>query len=186
MGGYAFSDRVMAAVASEPRPTPTRVFMRSILHLSPRDASAAVLTAWRLAFRPTPRVRPALRAQSMALLLGVLIVVGLGGPFAASNGLGLLRSVQPPGVPAATPPAVTTDEATPAPTVIPVTPIPSLEPSPEPTAETEKPVNKPKTTKSTPKAAPDAAPSRPQRKTAEPEDREDRKDREDKTSKDDD
>ena len=129
--GGSFADRVMARVAQEPTPSPARVFARSLRRLAMRDALAALTTAWRLAFEPTSSVGTSARASAAALFLGVVLVVGLGGAFAAGGALAFLGSDEPaaqqlaPGASPAETPAPTV-EPTPAPT-----PTPTLAPTPD-------------------------------------------------------
>jgi hypothetical protein len=125
-----FSDRVMAAVAAEPTPEPTRVFGSAIRTRRFRAALAAVGDAWRVAFGSG---RPfAVRSQALALVLIVLIgVVSLGGGAA----VGAARLLNPDVAPSPAPsPSVPPPSPTPAPSNEP-TPTPSVAPSPTPTPE---------------------------------------------------
>ena len=73
MGPGSFTDRVMARVAEEPTPSPSRVFMRSLRRLAVRDALAALAAAWRLAFEPASPVATSARASAAALFLSCLL-----------------------------------------------------------------------------------------------------------------
>ncbi|MDQ2964319.1 MAG: hypothetical protein M3R57_00495, partial [Chloroflexota bacterium] len=58
LGPDAFADRVMAVVAEEPTPTPTRAFVSAVRERSPREAAAAVSTAWHLGTVRSWRIAP--------------------------------------------------------------------------------------------------------------------------------
>lgn len=141
-GGGSFTDRVMARVAAEPTPSPARVFFRSLGHLAMRDALAALVTAWRLAFEPASRVSAGSRASAAALFLSVIVFVGLGGAAVTGGALALLGSDGRAPVqlaPGASPsPRVDIVEASPSMSPQPSrTPLvtPSPAPTPTPTAE---------------------------------------------------
>ena len=114
-----FSDKVMAAIAAEPTPKPTRVFGAALRAGRFGTAVGAVGDAWRVAFgggRPF-----AVRGQALALVLVVLIgVLGLGGGVTVGAARLLNSDVAP--------------SPSPAPSVLPPSPspAPSLEPSPAP------------------------------------------------------
>jgi|GEM_PF-6189560 len=91
-----FSDRVMTQVAAEPRPTPARVFMRSMLHLRLRDAAAVLATAWHLAFGRTGPIPALVRVQSLVVLLVFTIAVGTGGTLAAAGAARIIESPREP------------------------------------------------------------------------------------------
>jgi hypothetical protein len=135
----SFTDRVMAGVANEPRPTPARVFLRSLRHLALRDALASLHTAWRLALGPGQSMPRAARARSAALLLAVVLVVGVATPAAFTS----MRALIGPDGPA----AVELDAGAPAsvpPTTPPTpTPSPTLRPTPTPTDFATPPATKP-------------------------------------------
>ena len=94
----AFSDKVMATIAAEPTPKPTRVFGAALRTRRFGTAVAAVGDAWRVAFgggRPFT-----VRGQALALVLVVLIgVLGLGGGAA----VGAARLLNPDVAPSPTP-----------------------------------------------------------------------------------
>ena len=132
--GGSFTDRVMSRVAAEPTPSPGRVLLRSLRHLALRDAFAALMAAWRLAFEPTGSVSPATRASAAGVFLSVVLIVGVGSAMVSAGALAFLGSDgQQLPVPAASPstsPSVV-PEASPSPSVAP-SPSPSVEPSPSP------------------------------------------------------
>ena len=80
-----FVERVMAAVAQEPRPTPLRSFGAAIVRLSLRDAVAALWTGWRLATVPDRRVTPRAQVSSRALLVTIMAVLVVGVSLAAAD-----------------------------------------------------------------------------------------------------
>ena len=80
----AFVNRVMAVVAAEPVPTPTRTFALAVRGRSMHDAAAAVATAWHLATLPGSWIGPRVRMRSLALVLGVAAVLATGGSLAAA------------------------------------------------------------------------------------------------------
>ena len=94
----AFSDKVMATIAAEPTPKPTRVFGAALRTRRFGTAVSAVGDAWRVAFgggRPF-----SVRGQALALILVVLIgVLGLGGGAA----VGAARLLNPDVAPTPTP-----------------------------------------------------------------------------------
>ena len=133
----AFSDKVMATIAAEPTPKPTRVFGAALRTRRFGTAVAAVGDAWRVAFgggRPF-----AVRGQALALVLVVLIgVLGLGGGAA----VGAARLLNPDVAPSPTPaPSVPAPSPSPAPSLVP-TPSPSASPTPNPSpTETAEPTD---------------------------------------------
>jgi hypothetical protein len=179
----SFTDRVMARVAAEPTPSPARVFFRSLGHLAVRDALAALLTAWRLAFEPASPVSVGSRASAAALFLSVVIFVGLGGAAVTSGTLALLRSDGPAPVqlaPGASPLTAPVVVASPSLSPLPSpTPSATPSPSPRPTAEpaslrqreraTPTPTRKPQGTSDDAKSTEKA--DREKRETPEPEER---------------
>jgi hypothetical protein len=174
----------MARVAAEPTPTPARAFLRSLRVLAPRDALAALATAWRLAFEPTGSVTASARAASASLLLAVIVFVGIGGPLAASGLSAILGGPDGPtpqqldvGAPTESP----TVSATPSPTPSPQ-PSPSLTPSPSPEATpSPEPSSTPAAVK---KPTPNASTPRPKatQRSDDGRDVRDREDREDEES----
>ena len=80
----AFSDRVMAAIALMPSPSPTRSFLVAIRMGSGRDAVAALVVAWHLATQRDWPVTPRVRARSLALVLAVASILATGSMVAAS------------------------------------------------------------------------------------------------------
>lgn len=82
-GHTALLDAVMTQVAAGPRPTPARAFAEAARRGHPRDALAALATAWRLATLRSMRVPVRTRVQAAALALGV------GGAMAMSGAVAL-------------------------------------------------------------------------------------------------
>ncbi len=80
----AFSDRVMAAIALTPSPSPTRSFLVAIRSGSGHDAVAALVVAWHLATLRDWPVTPRVRARSLALVLAVAAILATGSMVAAS------------------------------------------------------------------------------------------------------
>jgi len=167
----SFTERVMARVAEEPTPSPGRVFARSLRRLAVRDAVAALVTAWRLAFEPASPVATSARASAAALFLSVVIVVGIGGAFITGGALALLG----PDGPAPREPAPAA-----APTASPAV---AIEPTPS-TPPTPSPIATPPVTEQEPEERP--AGKREKRETPEPKERErDERDEEDEREEDD-
>ena len=176
-GGGSFTDRVMARVAVEPTPSPSRAFVRSLRRLAFRDALAALAAAWRLAFEPASPVATSARASAAALFLSVIIVVGLGGAFIAGGALSLLgpdgatpQELAPAAAPTQTP--AVTIEPTPSPSPAPIT-----TPSPTPTATppaAERAQTEPqdRTERETPEPEERSQEKKERRKTPEPKERE--------------
>lgn len=81
----AFVDRVMIAVARAPRPSPTRALLGALVNLQFGDASAALGTAWRLAFERARPVMPLVRLQSLLLVMLLAALLGAGGVLAAGG-----------------------------------------------------------------------------------------------------
>jgi len=126
-----FADRVMAQVSQEPKPTPARVFLRSLLGLRLSAAMAALATAWHLAFGRTRTIPSLVRIQSLTLLLVLAVVVGTGGTLATA---GALRMIDRPTDPTTPPLPTIVVGPSPAPSV---PPTPSVSPNPSPTPEVE-------------------------------------------------
>ena len=80
----AFSERVMAAIASMAMPSPTRSLLEAMRARSGRDALAAITVAWHLATQRDWPLEPRVRARSFALVLAVATVLGTGSMVAAS------------------------------------------------------------------------------------------------------
>ena len=120
-----FADRVMAQVSQEPKPTPARVFVRSLLALRPGAAVAALATAWHLAFGHTRAIPSVVRFQSLTLLLVLAVVVGTGGTLATA---GALRVIDRPADPTAPPLPVIVVGPSPA---LNLSPTPSPSPTPD-------------------------------------------------------
>ena len=189
----SFTDRVMARVADEPTPTPVRVFGRSLRRLAMRDALAALVTAWRLAFEPTSPVAASTRASAAALFLSVVVIVGVGGAFVTTGALAYLGSDGPAPqerAPAAAPtetPAVAT-EPTPSPLPTPVAtpsplPTPVVTPSIPEREESDRAV---RTTRETPEPEKRQQDGKVERETPEPRERERGEDEEDEEDEEDD
>jgi uncharacterized membrane protein YgcG len=79
----SFADRVMAAVALEPVPSPARSLVSALRSGSWPDAAACVRTAWHLSTVRAWHVAPAARVRAIALVLAVLMALGGGGVLAA-------------------------------------------------------------------------------------------------------
>ena len=83
-----FNERVMAAIALVPTPTPTRTFVAALRARAIRDAVATLWVAWHLGTVRSWHVAPRVRARSFALVLAVTSVLATrrargrrGGPF---------------------------------------------------------------------------------------------------------
>ena len=183
----SFTERVMARVAEEPTPSPGRVFARSLRRLAVRDAFAALVTAWRLAFEPASPVATSARASAAALFLSVVILFGLGGAFITGGALALMgpdgpapRELGPAAAPTASPaPAIEPTPSTP-PTPSPVATPPATEQEPE-----ERPAAK-KEKRETPEPKEREQEKKEKRETPEPKERErDERDEEDEREEDD-
>lgn len=74
----AFVARVMNAISTRPRPTPTRAFMTALRDGSINDAASAIAVAWRLATDRRRTVSTRVRARSLALVLGVIFALAAG------------------------------------------------------------------------------------------------------------
>lgn len=85
-----FVDRVMAAVAQEPRPSPSRVLLRSLARLHFGDAWATVATAGHLALGRSGTIPALLRAQSLLLVLALGVTLG-GGTLAAAGAIRVIE-----------------------------------------------------------------------------------------------
>jgi cell division septation protein DedD len=137
-----FADRVMAAVASEPLPQPTRAFRVALLGGRLRPAIASLGDAWRVAGGGS---RPLIvRAQALALVLvvtiGSLAIAG-GATVGAIDLLSAIAPVSPP-------------PTTPAPTGPVTSPLPSASPSSTPDTSRD--------------ASPDSSPTPEATETTEP------------------
>jgi hypothetical protein len=187
--GGSFADRVMARVAQEPTPSPARVFARSLRRLAIRDALDSLTTAWRLAFEPTSSVATSARASAAALFLGVVLVVGLGGAFAAGGALAFLGSGDPAAqqlAPGASPVATVEPTLTPQPTLTP-------EPTPRPTQvakpsgnEQEKASGSDREKRETPEPKERESEKKKKKETPEPKERDEKDEQDEKEEKDDD
>lgn len=71
-----FADRVMAAIADEPVPTPTRTLLSATRSGSMHDAASAVWVAWHLATVRRWQIGLRVRARSFALVLAVTAALG--------------------------------------------------------------------------------------------------------------
>jgi len=85
-----FVDRVMVVVSQEPRPSPSRVLLRSVARLRLADAWATVLTAGHLAFARSGTIPLLLRAQSLLLVLALGVTLG-GGTLAAAGAVRVIE-----------------------------------------------------------------------------------------------
>lgn len=129
--GEHFTDRVMAAIATEPTPQPTIAFGLALRAGRARAALGAIGDSFRVAFsggRPL-----AVRGQALALVFVVLVgVLGTGGGAA----IGAARLLAPDATPTPTPTEEPVPSPTPEPTPSPTpTPTPTDSPAPTPTAE---------------------------------------------------
>lgn len=91
-----FADRVMASVAREPRPTPARVFMRSVVRLRMGAALATMATAWHLTFARGGTIPLLVRAQSLVVLLVFTAAVTTGSTLAAAGVVRVIDEMQEP------------------------------------------------------------------------------------------
>ncbi len=149
-----FTERVMAALAPLPDPTPTRTFVEALRTGSPRDALAALSVAWHLGTVRTWPVSTRVRARSFALVLAAVALLGTGSLVAAaavhvvSSVPDRHPTVEPGGVaPVANPtPADVPDGATE--TALPIArePGPEAEPSTEPSPPKRSPTGHDKAT----------------------------------------
>lgn len=126
-----FEDRVMAAIASEPMPRPSRGL----------GFLATVREAWAVAFgagRPL-----AMRAQALALLLLVAVAVGSVGSVAMVGASRLLAPVNPPTTPSPAPSPLPSPSVVPSPSPLPsASPTPSVTTTPRPSpTETDEPTS---------------------------------------------
>jgi hypothetical protein len=129
-----FADRVMAAVAREPLPQPTRAFGTALATRSLGAALAAIGDAWRVA--TGGRAPIAVRAQALAL---VLVVVA--GSLAVAGGatvgaIDLLKATQPPH-PSPSIPQPSQLQPTPSPSPTPSQPLTPIVPTPDGTETPE-------------------------------------------------
>lgn len=74
----AFADRVMAAIADMPLPTPTRSLAAAVRQGALRDGVSTILVAWHLATVRTWPVAPRVRARSFALVFAVAALLATG------------------------------------------------------------------------------------------------------------
>jgi uncharacterized membrane protein YgcG len=130
----SFTERVMARIEEEPRPSAARAFAVSLARLRLGDASAAVRTAWRLAFERTRPVAPRVRFQSLVLVLPLGLLVSAGGAIAATGALRVLEATRPPGERSEAPANV---RSSPAPSPHPSS-MASLEPTAAPPGQVER------------------------------------------------
>ena len=79
-----FADRVMTAIAVVPFPTPTRTFVAALRAGAAHDAVAALSVAWHIGTVRSWDIAPPVRTRSLALLLGVVTLLGMGSLAAAA------------------------------------------------------------------------------------------------------
>jgi hypothetical protein len=89
----ALTERVVAALAYEPAPTPPRTFLVAIAALDLGAAGRALGANLRLALGGGAGVRVALRLEAAALLLAVLLVVAGGGAAAAVGAAAFIQAI---------------------------------------------------------------------------------------------
>lgn len=87
-----FSDRVMAALAPLPNPTPTRTLVEALRTHSLRDALAALSVAWHLGTVRSWPIAPRVRARSFALVLAAVTLLGTGSLAAAAAAVHVVSS----------------------------------------------------------------------------------------------
>ena len=75
-GDRDFVARVMKAISTEPRPTPTGALVRAVRERSINDAINALAVAWHLATARRTPVAPSVRMRSLALVLGAIVALG--------------------------------------------------------------------------------------------------------------
>jgi uncharacterized membrane protein YgcG len=80
-----FSDRVMATVAGQPMPSPTRALLVAVRRLSVRDAGSALWVAWHIGTARGWRIGPRVRVRSMALVFSVVALLAVSGSLAAAG-----------------------------------------------------------------------------------------------------
>ena len=130
------TDRIIAAVAAEPVPTPPVTFLHAVGALALVDA----WRAWRLNLRVALGAGPAtgrLRLQALAVVVVAALLVGVGGTTVAVGAAQLVQGIVTP--------SVTDPDATPVPSGLEVSPSPStppitspdLSPSPDPSVGPE-------------------------------------------------
>ena len=189
----SFTDRVMARVAEEPTPSPSRVFVRSLRRLAIRDALAAVAAAWRLAFEPASPVATSARASAAALFLSVILVFGVGGAFATGAALSLLGSngaapqpLAPGAAPTESPATSVEPTPSPDPTLIPVaTPLPTPTPTATPSVTEQAPGGREEgTERETPEPEERQQEKAEKRETPEPKERDEKDERDERDEKD--
>lgn len=119
-------DRIMAAVAEEPVPTPPVTFLHAVGALALVDA----WRAWRLNLRVALGTGPAtgrLRMQALAVVVVAALLVGLGGTTVAVGAAQLVQAIVTP--------SVTNLDATPTPSPE-ITIAPDATPTPAPSPDT--------------------------------------------------
>ena len=79
-----FAERVMTAIAVVPFPTPTRTFLAALRAGAAPDAVAALWVAWHIGTVRSWYVAPPVRTRSLALVLGVVTLLGMGSLAAAA------------------------------------------------------------------------------------------------------
>jgi hypothetical protein len=122
------TDRIMAAVAAEPVPTPPVAFLHAVGALALVDA----WRAWRLNLRVAlgaGRATGRLRMQALAVVVVAALLVGLGGTTVAVGAARLVQAIVTPSVVDTDP--TPTPEVSPSPEAVP-TPSPEVSPSPDP------------------------------------------------------
>lgn len=80
----SFTERVMTAIAVAPIPTPTRTFLAAIRAGAARDACAALSVAWHITTVRAWYIAPSVRTRSLALILGVVTLLGMASLVAAA------------------------------------------------------------------------------------------------------
>jgi hypothetical protein len=80
-----FSDNVMSAVAQMPAPTPTHTFLEAIRAFELGDALSTLLVAWHLGTVRGWPIALRVRARSVALVMAVVAVLGMGTLAAAAT-----------------------------------------------------------------------------------------------------
>ena len=140
--GEEFTDRVMAAIATEPVPQPVHVAGRALRVGAPIALLGAFRDAWRVAFGQGYPARA--RAQGLALVLVAAVGVGAlttAGGAAVAGALGAFDGDRPSPAPTTEPSPLPTTSPLQSPSVSP-SPTVSPTPSPDPTrspAPTETP-----------------------------------------------
>ena len=136
--GEEFTDRVMAAIATEPVPQPAHVAGRALRVGAPLALLGAFRDAWRVTFGQGYPARA--RAQGLALVLIAAVGVGAlttAGGAAVAGALGVLDGDRPPAPPTIEPSPLSTPSPLQSPSVSPsptVSPTPSTDPTRSPAA----------------------------------------------------